>query len=65
MSMFGCLKKKKYATKAAAESVIYSLRARGQDTERLEAQPCDLCKGYHLGHKPRPPYEAAPLRRFD
>lgn len=44
-----CLRKKSFKNEKAAWSVIFTLRARGQDTERLIPYRCDFCREWHLG----------------
>jgi hypothetical protein len=44
-----CLRKKAYETDHKAWSCIFSLRARGQDTERLAPYRCEHCRKWHLG----------------
>lgn len=46
-----CLHRRAYTTEAAAQSVIFNLRARGSDTERLRAYPCETCSKWHLGRE--------------
>lgn len=43
-----CLRKKKFASEAAAQSVIYRMRAQGSDTKGLAIQKCPLCGGWHI-----------------
>jgi hypothetical protein len=44
-----CAKKKRYASQAAADSVIFSMRVRGSDlVDRLEPKACEGCNGWHL-----------------
>lgn len=49
-----CLRRKAYATETAAQSVIFSLRARNADTERLRAYLCEACSKWHLGRELAP-----------
>jgi hypothetical protein len=51
-SIFSCLKKRKYVNEPEAWSVIFKMRAKGQDTERLQPYQCDHCKQWHLGRTP-------------
>ena len=63
---FCCKNKRPFPCAMAAQSVIYSLRARGQDTERLTPYHCTRCNHWHLGHRERvvtPPPENALLWR--
>jgi hypothetical protein len=52
MSALACMRKKAYASEQAAQSVIFKMRARQQDTERLTPYRCDHCERWHLGRRP-------------
>lgn len=59
-----CLRKRRYDNEAGAWSIIFKMRARGQDTERLQPYRCDYCKRWHIGSLPptlvsHPPLGAA------
>ena len=43
-----CLRRKRYASFNAAQSVIYGMRAKGNDTHGLTPSKCPLCNGWHL-----------------
>ena len=60
MSTITCVHRKAYASEAAAWAVIYALRARNQDCERLRPQKCDVCPAWHLA-KRAPGYVPDPL----
>ena len=47
-----CLRKRRYENEAEAWRVIWKMRARNQDTNRLQPYPCQYCKGHHLGRLP-------------
>lgn len=46
-----CMRKRRYASEQAALGVVYKMRARHQDTERLAPYRCDCCKHWHLGRR--------------
>lgn len=46
--MIVCLRKKKFDSFHAAQSVIYTLRAQGKDAHGLTPTHCPLCEGWHL-----------------
>lgn len=50
MSILACLRKRKFSSESACMSVIFKLRARNQDTEKLKPYLCDFCRRWHLGH---------------
>lgn len=52
MSAIRCMHKKQYASEAAARGVIYALRARNQDCDRLRPVKCELCHAWHLMKQP-------------
>lgn len=47
-----CMRKRAYATERAAQSVIFAIRARNQDSERLQPYKCDVCTRWHIGALP-------------
>jgi len=47
-----CMRKRKYDNEAEAWSVIFRMRARGQDTERLVPYSCAYGGHWHLGRMP-------------
>lgn len=51
-SVASCATKRRYPSEAKAWSVIFNMRARGQDTERLNPFRCDHCHDWHLGRRP-------------
>lgn len=53
MSIFHCMKRRAYPSEAAAQSVIYNMRARKQDVERLKPELCQYCYKWHLKRVPR------------
>lgn len=55
MSALSCMRKKPFSSEIEAQSAIYRMRARNQDTELLESYECGTCKQWHLRHKPRVP----------
>lgn len=54
-----CMRKKHFASEGAADGVIYNMRARNQDTERLESYKCPHCGDWHLRQRP-PGFNAVP-----
>lgn len=53
VTILACAHKKRYPSETAAWSVIFTLRAKGRDTERLTPFQCEFCSKWHLGRKPR------------
>ena len=51
-----CERKKRYASRAAAEEAIALCEAHG--TYGLHCYRCEYCKGWHLTHQPPEPDEA-------
>lgn len=51
-SSLSCYRKRHYANEREAWSVIFKMRARQQDTERLVPYCCDTCRLWHLGRTP-------------
>lgn len=47
-----CYRKRQYVNEREAWSVIFKMRARHQDTERLRPYRCDHCLHWHLGRSP-------------
>jgi hypothetical protein len=43
-----CLRKRPFDSEGRAWSAIFTMRARGQDTERLTPKECEHCKRWHL-----------------
>jgi len=54
MSGIACIGKRRYESEPEAWSVIFKMRARGQDTERLIPKRCEFCRRWHLGRVPSP-----------
>lgn len=42
-----CMRRKSYASEAAARSIVYRIRAQGSG-ERVEPYHCGLCSKWHL-----------------
>lgn len=51
-SQVACIKKKQYTSEAESWAVIFRMRAKGQDIERLQPYRCDHCTHWHLGRTP-------------
>lgn len=47
-----CLRKRPYASEAAAWAVIFKIRAEGRDASRLVPYRCATCAKWHLGREP-------------
>lgn len=54
-----CYRKKRFPSESAAQSVIFALKARGSDVDRLKAYKCEMCSCWHLGHTPAPDKDQA------
>lgn len=61
-----CSGRRRYATQAAAESVIFAVRARGGDgSDRLEVRACPHCNGFHLKRKSTPQHQPGRVLAYD